>query len=187
MNEIPNSQMSPAEQEFDYEAALLACARGERFALQAVYARDSRWLFSVVYRIVRRRELAEEILQDGMIRVWNGAPSYTPALGSARGWIYTVVRNQAINAVRKLKREALTEPLDDERLEDESEPEWLQVEAGELSHCLGLLDESKQEAIMLAFVQGYTHEQIAEHMNSPLGSVKSWIRRGLVKLRECLS
>jgi RNA polymerase sigma-70 factor, ECF subfamily len=172
--------------DFDYEAALLACARGEKFALQAIYARDSRWLFSVAFRIVKRRELAEEVLHDAMVKVWNRSKSYSPALGSARGWVYTVVRNQALNAVRKPVMEVSSEDYEVPEM-SASDNQELAQEAERLSGCLAGLEEPKRNAILLAFVDGYTHEQIAQRMNTPLGSVKSWIRRGLLKLKECLS
>lgn len=177
---------SPDSSDFDYEAALLACARGEKFALQAIYARDSRWLFAVAYRIVKRRELAEEVLHDAMVKVWNRARLYSPALGSARGWVYTVVRNQALNSVRKRTVEVSSEDYAVPELSTNDNPELAQ-EAEKLSACLGKLDETKRNAIVLAFVDGFTHEQIAQRLDSPLGSVKSWIRRGLLKLKECLS
>ncbi|HEX4879875.1 MAG TPA: sigma-70 family RNA polymerase sigma factor [Limnobacter sp.] len=179
-------QNNPDPSDFDYEAALLACARGEKFALQAIYARDSRWLFSVAYRIVKRRELAEEVLHDAMLKVWNRARLYSPALGSARGWVYTVVRNQALNAIRKRVNEVSTEECEVPELASRDDLELAQ-DAQKLSVCLAGLDEVKRNAIVLAFVDGYTHEQIAERLDSPLGSVKSWIRRGLLKLKECLS
>jgi RNA polymerase sigma-70 factor, ECF subfamily len=172
--------------EFDYEAALMACARGEKFALQAIYARDSRWLFSVAFRIVKRRELAEEVLHDAMVKVWRRAHLYSPALGSARGWVYTVVRNQALNAVRKKVVEVSSEDYEVPEV-GVSDNQELAQEADRLSACLGKLDETKRNAIVLAFVDGYTHDQIAQKLDSPLGSVKSWIRRGLLKLKECLS
>ncbi|MCQ8895497.1 sigma-70 family RNA polymerase sigma factor [Limnobacter humi] len=176
----------PEPDDFDYEAALLACARGEQFALQAIYARDGRWLFSVALRITKRAELAEEVLHDAMIKVWKRSKLYSPALGSARGWVYTVVRNQALNMIRRGKQELSTEDLNLPELSVD-ENEHLADEATRMHHCLGHLDEVKRNAIVLAFVEGYTHEQIAQRLNSPLGSVKSWIRRGLLKLKECLS
>ncbi|HEX4844536.1 MAG TPA: sigma-70 family RNA polymerase sigma factor [Limnobacter sp.] len=183
---VVTDQANPDPSDFDYEAALLACARGEKFALQAIYARDSRWLFAVAYRIVKRRELAEEVLHDAMLKVWNRSRLYSPALGSARGWVYTVVRNQALNAVRKKVQEVSSEDLD---LPEQASRDNLELaqDAQKLSACLGKLDETKRNAIVLAFVDGYTHEQIASKLDSPLGSVKSWIRRGLLKLKECLS
>lgn len=176
----------PPQDDFDYEGALLACARGEQFALKAIYARDSRWLFAVAFRIVKRRELAEEVLHDSMLKVWQRARLYSPALGSARGWVYTVVRNQALNTIRNGRHELSSEDLAMPELSQTDNHEMAQ-EAGKLNHCLGHLDELKRNAIMLAFVEGYTHEQIAQRLSTPLGSVKSWIRRGLLKLKECLS
>lgn len=175
--------------DFDYESALQACARGERFGLHAIYTRDSRWLYSVILHIVRKPELAEEVLQETMLKIWRAADTYSPALGAAKGWIYTVARNQALNALRKLKNQPIQVELDIEAAEsvplgDESEAE---LDPELLSKCLAQLEESKRKSIMLAFVQGYTHEQISEKLGSPLGSVKSWIRRGLIKLKECLS
>ncbi|WP_370263683.1 sigma-70 family RNA polymerase sigma factor [Limnobacter sp.] len=181
-----NEPLQPDPSDFDYEAALLACARGEKFALQAIYARDSRWLFSVAYRIVKRRELAEEVLHDAMLKVWNRSRLYSPALGSARGWVYTVVRNQALNAVRKKSLEVSSEEHEVPDLPGRDNLELAQ-DAQKLSACLAKLDDTKRNAIVLAFVDGYTHEQIASKLESPLGSVKSWIRRGLLKLKECLS
>jgi RNA polymerase sigma-70 factor (ECF subfamily) len=176
--ELPNS-------DFDYEEALLACARGERFALQSIYARDSRWLYAVAYRITRRRELAEEVLHDAMVKVWQGAKQYAPEFGSARGWVYTVVRNHALNLMRREFREVPSETLDLLEIGEDGKEELAQ-EASKMHVCLAHLDENKRNAIMLAFMEGYTHEQVSQRLNAPLGSVKSWIRRGLLKLRECL-
>lgn len=175
--------------DFDYESALLACARGERFGLHAIYTRDSRWLYSVILHIVRKPELADEVLQEAMLKIWRSADTYSPALGAAKGWIYTVARNQALNALRKLKNQPVQVELDVELAESLTAVEAPvgDVDPELLSKCLSALDEPKRKAIVLAFVQGFTHEQIARNLDSPLGSVKSWIRRGLIKLKECLS
>lgn len=174
--------------DFDYEGAILACARGERYALKAIYLHDHRWLFSVAYRIVRRREVAEEVLQDAFVKVWSKASSYSPALGDARGWVYSIVRNQALNAVRNGRDtpiEAWDESLDDEvELNSHLTND---IDAQAIHRCLGHLDESKRQAILLAFVSGCSHEEVSAEMKAPLGSVKAWIRRGLIKLRECLA
>lgn len=180
-----NAEFQSEKADFDYEAALLACARGERFALQAIYARDSRWLYAVVLRLVKRRELAEEVLHDAMLKVWKRAKLYSPALGSARGWVYTVVRNQALNELRKHKGEINAEDHDLPELGQEDNQELAQ-DAQRLSRCLANLDETKRNAILLAFLDGYSHEEVAQRLAAPLGSVKSWIRRGLLKLKECL-
>lgn len=175
--------------DFDYEEAVLACARGERYALKAIYLRDSQWLFSVAMRIVRRRELAEEVLQDAFVKIWTKASSYSPTGGSARGWVYSIVRNQALNAVRTDRDSPVEAVLEQEG--DLNEPTLTSnllddVDVQAMHNCLTHLDDAKRQAIMLAFVSGLSHGEVAKEMNAPLGSVKAWIRRGLIKLKECL-
>lgn len=174
----------------DFEAALLRCAQGDQYALRAIYERERRWLMATVLRLVRRRELAEEVLHDAFIQIWNKAGSYNPALGSARGWIYTVVRHTALNALRKIKA---TPEQEDERYEElmSAHAAWHarddSAEQRALAQCLERLEEQRRQSVLLAFVDGYSHEQVAEQLGAPLGTVKSWIRRGLIALKECLS
>jgi len=175
--------------DFDYEAALEACARGERFALRAIYERESRWLLAVILRIVRDREQAEDVLQEAFMQVWQRASSFQRELGSGRGWIYTVARHRALDEVRKVRHEvslgddfeavaeAVQAPVVDDLTHDEEA----------LAHCLAQLDDPKRQCVIDAYVEGYTHDQIAERMSKPVGTVKSWIRRGLLALKECLS
>lgn len=176
---------------FDYESALEACARGERFALRMLYEREARWLLGVAMRIVRDRDLAHDVLQDAFLQIWQRAQTYQRALGSARGWIYTVVRHRALDEARKQHREVAAgddlEGLADAHHQlDQPQVEPL-ADAASLNRCLETLDEKKRECIVFAFVDGYTHEQIASTLATPIGTVKSWIRRGLLMLKECLS
>ena len=85
---------------FDYEAAVEACARGERYALRSLYQREARWLLAVAQRIVRDRELARDVVQDAFLQIWQRASSFRRELGSGRGWIYTVVRHRALDVAR---------------------------------------------------------------------------------------
>jgi len=176
---------------FDYEAALLACARGERFALRALYEREARWLLGVAQRIVRDRERAEDVLHDAFMQVWDHASSFEPALGSARGWIYTVVRHAALKAVREPGRLQLMDVAELTVLSDAQQQrgadEGRALDADSLERCLQRLDEARRACVVHAFVDGYTHEQIAARLNTPLGTVKSWIKRSLASLKECLS
>lgn len=182
---------TPHDAPFDHEAALEACARGERFALQALYERESRWLLGVALRIVRDRERAHDVLQDAFLQIWQRAGTYQRSLGSGRGWVYTVVRHRALDEARRHQREV---PMGDE-LEALHEAQSLQqalADAGpldglSLGRCMDRLEEAKRECIIHAFVDGYTHQQIAEQLSTPVGTVKSWIRRGLLSLKECLS
>lgn len=175
---------------FDYDAALLACARGERFALRVLYEREARWLLGVAQRIVRDTALAEEVLQEAFLQLWQRAATFDPSLGSGRGWIYTVVRHQALKAVRGHRPEEAFEPealtaVSDARQAGASHDRELDTDA--LEHCLERLDAERRACVMHAFVDGYTHEQIAQRLNTPLGTVKSWIRRSLVALKDCLA
>jgi RNA polymerase sigma-70 factor (ECF subfamily) len=177
---------------FDYEAAVLACARGERFALRALYEREARWLLGVALRIVRDRELAEDVLQDAFLQVWQHANTFDPALGSARGWVYTVVRHRALREVGGSKTMQQFDPQDLATLSDaqqfargDADDRGLDTES--LERCLQRLEESRRVCVVHAFVDGYTHEQIAARLNTPIGTVKSWIRRSLASLKECLA
>jgi RNA polymerase sigma factor (sigma-70 family) len=174
---------------FDHEAALLACARGERRALQALYEHEGRYLLGVALRIVRDRALAEDVLHDAFLTLWNRAASFDPARGAARGWIYTVVRHTALNRIRSMQHE-VSAGDDLEELADRAEPavdapEW-QADLGRLDECLGQLSDAKRASIVYAYVDGCTHGEIAERLQAPLGSVKAWIKRGLAALRECI-
>ena len=176
--------------DFDYESALAACARGDRQSLQSLYERESRWLMGVVFRIVRDRHRAEDVLQDAFLQIWRAAGTFDPVRGSGRGWIYTVVRHRALQEVRREGRE-LTVPVESiENLADDRQslaPEVAGPGSEELERCLSRLDPQKRQCILHAFVEGYTHEQIARKLDTPLGTVKSWVRRGLIALKECLS
>ena len=103
--------MSTEDSDFDYESALIACARGEVFAFETLYRRESRWLGGVAYRILRDRELAEEALHDAFLQIWQKAPTFDRNLGSARGWIYTVVRHRALGMARGLGREIAVDDI----------------------------------------------------------------------------
>ncbi len=174
---------------FDYEAALEACARGERFALRMLWDREARWLLGVAERIVRERETAQDVLQDAFLLVWQRAGSYQRALGSARGWIYTVVRHRALDEARRVRHD---QPAGDaiEGIADarQSGTEAHDLDAdGRLDGCLAQLEGKRRDCIVAAFVEGCTHDEIARRVEAPVGTVKSWIRRGLLALKACLA
>lgn len=177
---------------FDYEAALEACARGERFALRALYDREAGWLLAVAQRIVRDRDLAHDVLQDAFLQVWQRASTYQRALGSARGWLYTVVRHRALDEARRQQREPFVaedaQLMSDAQQATQEAPDTSHgADAQSLQRCLDTLEERRRSCVVSAFVEGYTHEQIATQIGAPVGTVKSWIRRALLSLRECLS
>jgi RNA polymerase sigma-70 factor (ECF subfamily) len=174
------------------EAALLQrIARGDRAALAALFEAQAGRLLGVALRIVRRRDLAEEVIQDSFVSIWQSAARFDPARGSARGWLVTIVRNRALNLVRDGARLDLLDPdalaeIGDRRHDALSAYRDL-PDSHALRRCLGLLDERKREAILLAYVVGMSHGEVAGQLGAPLGTVKAWIRRGTTALQECLS
>lgn len=181
--------MTSGNDDFDYESALAACARGEAFALEALYRRESRWLGGVAFRILRDRALAEEALHDAFLQIWQKAHTFDRNLGSGRGWIYTVVRHRALGMMRGQSREVAVDDvaaLADARSEA-VHPHDGRDSAADIDKCLEGLAPERRESILLAFLDGYSHEQIARTLATPLGTVKSWIKRGLASLKECLS
>lgn len=186
---MPAAHLPP----FNHDAALLACARGERFALRALYEREGRWLLGVARRIVRDAALAEEVLQEAFLQVWQRADTFDPVLGSGRGWLYTVVRHQALKVARRRDAQEPTLAPDALRLlaDAEQRPDAPVDDRGldptSLERCLDQLDAPRRACVLHAFVDGYTHEQIAQQLGTPLGTVKSWIRRSLLALKECLA
>lgn len=184
--------MDRSQPAFDYESAVLACARGERFALRALYEREARWLLGVALRIVNDRSRAEDVLQDAFLQVWRDAGSFQPALGSARGWIYTIVRHCALKELRHPARMLPVDPVelaglsDRMQADDDGGGDDRALDSESFERCLERLEARARSCVVHAFVDGYTHEQIAERLQAPIGTVKSWIRRSLASLRECL-
>ncbi len=181
--------------EFDYDAALAACARGDEQALRNIYDRDARQLLGVALRIVRRRQVAEDVLHDAFLAIWTRSGSFDPGRGAGRGWIYSIVRHQALDVVRASGREVAA---DDEALESLGSEAAAadggglvdaferRQDMGRLHDCLVGLDESKRNSILYAYVDGCSHAEIAARMQSPLGTIKAWIKRGLSALKECM-
>lgn len=175
---------------FDYEAALAGCVAGDQAALHRLYQHEAARLMGTAMRITRSRELAQDVLHDAFVRIWERAGTFDPARGPARGWIYAVVRHRALNAIRARRNDA---ELDGDALAaipDPGEPVAVLLERmadhGRLRGCLGKLDERRRTSILLAYVDGLTHPQIAARQGLPLGTVKAWIRRSLLALKDCL-
>lgn len=193
--------MPPTADGFDYDAALHACALGDQQALQRLYQQDGRHLLGVALRIVRRRDLAEDVLHDAFVSIWRKAASFDAGRGAGRGWVFSVVRHQALNALRSRERDVYTGDSDalDALQEAQAAQDGqgahgnpvaeqfeLQAEMGRLNDCLGHLDSAKRNSIVCAYVDGCSHSEIAARLNAPLGTVKAWLKRGLAALRECM-
>jgi RNA polymerase sigma-70 factor (ECF subfamily) len=179
--------MTSADTTFDHAEALRGCARGERDALKSIYEHEHRWLLGVALRITRERQLAEDAVHDAFMQIWLRAASFDGRLGSGRGWIYTVVRHRALDLVRRAGAHREVAHDDDAVAALIDATVQSGVDADGLMQCLERLDEPKRNCIVLAFVDGLSHDELARRLDTPLGTIKSWVRRGLIALRECLS
>lgn len=174
-------------------AALKACAAGDRKGLALIYESEAARMVTVAERILRRHDLAEEIVQEAFLQIWNKAWQYDQSRGSARGWIFSIVRSRSLNALRDGGREDLTETDSLERLQDEGADALYhdlfdQLDtASRLRACLDRLDGLRRKTVMMAYVSGYSHGEIAGRLKLPLGTAKAWIRRSLSALRECMA
>ncbi|HET7369596.1 MAG TPA: sigma-70 family RNA polymerase sigma factor [Gammaproteobacteria bacterium] len=171
---------------------LHGCAQGRQAALQSLYADLAPQLFPLLVRILKRPDLAEEAVQDTFIRVWRHASEYTAAKGSVRTWVLSIGRYRALDMLRRERREVHWEPeaiatalAEGDNETDETDVTSL-AEQRALRECLGRLSEGQLSSIRLAYFNGQTHEEIAAALESPIGTVKSWVRRGLASLKRCL-
>jgi len=174
---------------FDFDRCLAACARGERHALQALYDHEGARLLGVARRIVRDTATAEDVVHDAFIRIWTRAASFDPARGSAQGWVYSITRHLALNAIRTGSRETqLDGPTIDALAPWHEGAENGQLWSGsaKIYRCLEQLQPTPQRCILYAYVDGCSHAEIADLLGAPLGTVKAWIKRSLKALRECL-
>ena len=171
-------------------AALERVAAGDRAAFEEVYRRTSVKLFGVCLRILPVRQEAEETLQEAYLQVWRRAAAFDAARGSAMTWLITLTRNRALDRLRARGKIA-TAPIElAEEIADPAPAASEVLETGEdrrrLAHCLGTLEKDDAQLIRTAFFQGSTYAELATRTATPLGTIKSRVRRALLKLRECL-
>ena len=185
--------MNPAsnERQADLQSALVRVAQQDRDALRTVYAMTSAKLHGVCLRICIDRGAAEDVLQNVYLKVWQRAGSYDPAKASAIAWLCAIARNAAIDWRRSHRYEdALPADLAETLVDATADPSADLQQAGERAQifsCLDELEPARAIAIRAGFYQGLSYPEIADAMEKPVGTVKSWIRRGLMQLKECLS
>lgn len=172
------------------EKLLQATANGDKTAFRAVYDATSAKLFAVAVRILKRADLAEDVMQDAYLKIWDAAPNYSPQLGSPVGWMVAITRNRAIDVLRKRVEVRIDDENESaEQADDAPDPYELTAQSHELKALLGCmkhLSAQQRQSLLMAYYYGYTHEEIAEQMKKPVGTIKSWIRRSLARVQECL-
>lgn len=173
----------------ELQMLLSRSALGDRTAFAALYRVTSPKLFWLALRIVRRRDWAEDVIQEGFISIWSHAESYRIDRGSPFSWMASIVRNRALDYLRRSPPDA--GELDEELAADEkwSDPLARLTQSSEgaaLARCLERLSAEQRQTVALAYYHGLTQQELADHLGSPLGTVKTWIRRGLARLKECL-
>jgi RNA polymerase sigma-70 factor (ECF subfamily) len=176
----------------DAELARLiqACAARDRQALRRLYDLMAGQMLASMVRILRRRALAEEALQDVFVSIWQRAEQFEGGRGPARIWLMAIARHRAIDVLRSermdLYRDADVEQVPEPAMESISDWSSAGRSAAALARCFEELSGEQRRGIELAFVNGYSHADIARLTGEPLGTIKSWIRRGLASLRQCL-
>lgn len=177
-----------AAADIDLSSLLERCAAREPAAFKALFEAEAMRMKGVAMRVLHRTDLAEEAVQEAFLQIWRNARRYDPARGSARAWMYAIVRFRAIDLLRNRPQEDAMPPEDLDRLRDvAADRAWDDLDReGRLYACLEAVEARGRRSLLLAYVAGLTQAEIAGRMGKPLGTVKSWMRRGLLSLRECL-
>jgi len=171
---------------------LARTALADQRAFAELYRTTSAHLYAVALRILRDTGAAEEVLQESFVNIWHHAGSYVAAKSQPLTWLTSVVRNRCLDQLRRREVQTVTMDDEDEGLaiaaEDPTPLEMLLsgADARAVGACVEALEQGQKQAIALAFFQGLSHSELAHHLREPLGTVKSWIRRGLERLRACL-
>lgn len=171
---------------------LTRAGQGDRRAFSELYEATSAKLFGLALRILHRRDLAEEALQDAFVNIWHHAAGYRPEKSAVMTWMTTIVRNRCLDLLRAA-------PHEKQLAEDQSFDEWASDDLGPLEkatsnsearalvNCMSHLAPLQRQAIALSYFHGMAHEQLAQQLLQPLGTIKTWIRRGLQVLKTCMS
>ena len=181
---------------FNYEEHIVACAHGDRQALKRLYQQEGARLLGVAKRMSGDLSVAEDILHDAFIAIWNHASQFDASKGSARGWMFTITRHLALNKLRDGRHEISMDDDETVMLDNQmSMSTWQNMSdhfdwkasRGQVLICLDKLEPVRRNCVLYAYVEGRSHSEIATLLNAPVGTVKAWIKRSLLVLRECMA
>lgn len=177
----------------DEQALLLQIGQGNRIAFRQLYDQTSPQLFAIALRLMKKQDMAEEVLQEVFLTLWHVSDQYNTERGSVRTWLSTITRNRCIDRIRRQPAEQVLllneETMIPDIASDHDDPLAHAMQADHqalLSLCMQGLDDQQRQCVSLAFFDGMTHQQVANHLTVPLGSAKTWIRRGLDFLKKCM-
>ena len=186
--------MQHTDQDDQLYRLLAAVAMQDRQAFRTLYDATSAQLFGFALRALHRDDLAEEAVRDAFVSIWHAAPGYQMHLAPPLTWMVTIVRNKALHIRRRTHAGADDGGLDIEAADGLADPSsrpaaptQLSPDARALARCMETLASRQRQAIGMAYLHGLSHAEVAERLDLPVGTVKTWIRRGLVRLRDCLA
>ncbi len=184
--DVSPQMTTPAE----IEKLLARMALGDRAAFTALYSATSAKLFGVALRVLNNRAEAEEVVQEAYIKIWHSANRYRVNGLSPMSWLITIARNQSIDRLRT--RRARHDGLDEaaEIPDARPGPEALAIAGSDRARivgCMAKLEADRADAVRRAYVEGESYAELAERYSVPLNTIRTWLRRSLIKLKECLS
>ncbi|WP_315701239.1 MULTISPECIES: sigma-70 family RNA polymerase sigma factor [unclassified Bradyrhizobium] len=169
---------------------IAAVARRDEAAFERLYTATRAKLYGVVLRILRRQDLAEEVVQETFVKIWHSAAQFNPAISSPITWMAAIARNRAIDLVRKRGELSLEEEPDAMEVAAETPDPLARREMSEelkrLLECIGQLEPDRQRLVLLAYYNGWSREQLAAKFRAPVNTVKTWLRRSMMDIRACL-
>ena len=165
-------------------------AKGDRKAFSEVYDATSAKLYGIILRILKNRERADDILQEVYIKLWQRADKYNPQKATPMTWLCTIARNSAIDEFRRVEPAIIQTDYADLASESQASPQH-SAQTNEALHklneCLQQLGQAQRNVIEQAYLAGYTRSELARINKKPVGTIKSWLRRSLIQLRDCLN
>jgi RNA polymerase sigma-70 factor, ECF subfamily len=169
---------------------LAAVAKGDQAAFERLYAATRAKLYGVLLRILGKPELADEVMQETYLKVWSTAGKFEPTIASPITWMVAIARNRAIDIVRQKGDLSIEDAPDSLGVAAETPPPLARREMTEelrrLLSCLGKLDPEKQRIVLLAYYSGWSREQLAQKLDIPVNTIKTWLRRSLLEIRDCM-
>jgi RNA polymerase sigma-70 factor, ECF subfamily len=169
---------------------LAAVAKGDQAAFERLYGATRAKLYGVLLRILGKPELADDVMQETYLKVWKMADSFDPTIASPITWMVAIARNRAIDIVRKKADLSIEDTPEAMSAAADAPPPLARREMTEelrrLLTCLGKLDPEKQRIVLLAYYSGWSREQLAQKLDIPVNTIKTWLRRSLLEIRECM-